>query len=200
MNDDCDMVEAGNPFSTRYVRPGAMHYDFTDGTTAAGLVERLAANNWQGQIVGEHGSGKSTLLAELMPVIRAQGRMPTLIALHDGQRRLPVDLKTVSDLDSKGVLVIDGYEQLGVLARFAVRRFCQRSQCGLLATAHKPLWLPQIYRTTGSLAFVQKLVDRLLVGDRITISSAEVAAIFQSQNGNVRDVLFDLYDLYEERS
>ena len=61
------------------------------------LVERLAAFAWRGQIVGPHGSGKSTLLATLLPAIEERGRHPWLIALHDGQRRLPERLERMRD-------------------------------------------------------------------------------------------------------
>lgn len=199
MNDDCDTAQLGNPFSSRFVRPGAIPYTFGGGTTADDLVDRLADDDWRAQIVGSHGSGKSTLLAALLPAIRARGRTPTLFELHDGQRRLPADWKTVAGLDSNGVLVIDGYEQLGLPARWAVRRYCRKTGCGLLVTTHKRLRLPLLYHTAPTLDFVQTLVDRLLEGRRSTIKPEDVAAIYDARNGNVRNVLFDLYDLYEER-
>lgn len=199
MNDDCDTAQLGNPFSSRFVRPGAIPYNFPNGVTAESLVERLAAGNWRAQIVGSHGSGKSTLLAALLPAIRARGRTPALFELHDRQRRLPSDWKTAAVLDSNGVLVIDGYEQLGLPARCAARRYCRKTGCGLLVTTHKRLRLPLLYHTAPTLDFVQTLVDWLLAGRRSTIKPEDVAAIHDARNGNVRDVLFDLYDLYEER-
>lgn len=199
MTDDCHTAQPGNPFSSRYVRPGAIPYDFRDGTTAEGLADRLVESGWRGQIIGPHGSGKSTLLATLLPAIRAKGRTPVLFELHDGQRRLPAGWKTTSRLDATSILVIDGYEQLGLPGRWAVGRHCRKTGCGLLVTTHQPLRLPQIYRTLPSLDFVQTLVGRLLDGRHIVIGPDEVAAIYEARNGDVRDVLFDLYDLYEQR-
>ncbi len=66
-----------NPFATRHVRPGAIPYRFAPGSAAEGVVERLAAADWQGQIIGPHGSGKSTLLATLLPAIESAGRHPS---------------------------------------------------------------------------------------------------------------------------
>ena len=50
-----------NPFSTRFIRPGAIEYLFAPGQTADSLIDRLRHNQWRGQIIGPHGSGKSTL-------------------------------------------------------------------------------------------------------------------------------------------
>src|ERR1700752_1716028 len=80
---------ATNPFATRWVRPGAVPYHFTDGTNAPGLIASLKANHWRGAIIGPHGSGKSTLLATLVPLIKAAGRHVRAISLHDRQRALP---------------------------------------------------------------------------------------------------------------
>ena len=94
-----------NPFATRHVRPGAIPYCFPAGVDARQLVERLAAAGWRGQIVGPHGSGKSTLLATLLRTIEQGGRRPLLIALHDGQRRLPERLERMPNLDERSVIV-----------------------------------------------------------------------------------------------
>src|SRR5437016_5663581 len=80
-----------NPFSTRFVRPGALPFRFSAGQTAASLVARLHELHWRAQIVGPHGTGKSTLLAALLPEIEAAGQQVRAIALHDGQRSLPAD-------------------------------------------------------------------------------------------------------------
>ncbi len=65
MSQQTRAAAQSNPFSTRFVRPGALAYRFPPGESAATLVERLAASGWRGQIVGPHGSGKSTLVAAL---------------------------------------------------------------------------------------------------------------------------------------
>ena len=49
-------------------------------------------NGWWGEILGPHGAGKSALLATLIPAVERAGRRPVLVELHDGQRRLPLDL------------------------------------------------------------------------------------------------------------
>src|SRR5258707_1037455 len=80
---------ASNPFSTRFVRPGAIPYQFPERVTADSLVEQLRSQNCRGAIIGPHGTGKSTLLATLIPAIENAGCKVRSIALHDGQRKLP---------------------------------------------------------------------------------------------------------------
>jgi len=108
-----------NPFSTRFVRPGAIGYLFHDDQSAADLVQRLRASGWQGQIVGPHGSGKSTLLAALTELLEQAGRRAWRISLHDGQRALPADAMAEACRAGTNLLIVDGYEQL--LATMAAR-------------------------------------------------------------------------------
>jgi GTPase SAR1 family protein len=61
---------ASNPFSTRFIRPGATTYRFPEGISAASLAEKFFAQH-QGRaaIVGPHGSGKTSLLYALAPYL-----------------------------------------------------------------------------------------------------------------------------------
>ena len=78
-----------NPFATCWTRPGALSFRFAEGHSAEQLVAKLAAQDWQGAIVGPHGSGKSTLLETLVPRLHAAGLRLHAVTLRDGQRRLP---------------------------------------------------------------------------------------------------------------
>ncbi|MEX0612278.1 MAG: hypothetical protein WD738_03535 [Pirellulales bacterium] len=73
-----------NPFATCWTRPGALPFRFADGQGAEQLVEKLAAQNWQGAIVGPHGSGKSTLLETLRPALQAAGCEIQSFAVRNG--------------------------------------------------------------------------------------------------------------------
>src|SRR5262245_4595947 len=96
-----------NPFSTRHIRPGALPYLFPPGESAAGLVDRLQAAGWCGQIIGPHGSGKSTLLAALVPALEAAGRMVVLRQIRADTK----DLQSLpADLTAETQIVIDSYE------------------------------------------------------------------------------------------
>ncbi len=187
-----------NPFSARHVRPGALAYRFQPGQSVSALIERLRNNGWQGQIVGPHGSGKSALVASLIPAIQRTGRQTALIELHDAQRRLPVDLDR-ADLADGTVLIVDGYEQLGLWSRRRLRRFCRKRGLGLVVTAHRSAGFPDLLRTTSSLALARQIVQQLLGRRACPITPEEVQQRFIWHEGNLREMLFELYDLYEQR-
>jgi hypothetical protein len=195
-------LPASNPFATRWVRPGAIPYLFPPGEGAAELVDRLRDRGWRGQVVGPHGSGKSTLLAALMPELRRAGKDPVLIALHDGQRRLaPTDRRALPPAAHPAILILDGYEQLGRWARFLLRSRCRRYGHGLLVTAHAPVGLPDLFRTTVTAESAQAVVDHLTPpGPGCTVTQADVRERLDARSGNLREALFDLYDLHERRA
>jgi hypothetical protein len=186
-----------NPFSTRKTRPGTIPFIFLPGDDAESLVARLEQSGWLGEIVGPHGSGKSTLLASLLPAIDQMGLRPVLVELHDGQRRLPLDPRRDECLCPPAVLLIDGYEQLGRLRRFAIRRACRYRGIGLLVTAHAPMGLPSLCRTVVTPELAGQVIGRLLEGCPALLTPPELADSLARHNGNLRETLFDLYDLYE---
>jgi hypothetical protein len=190
---------AKNPFSTRCARPGAIPFLFPEGVDLRTLIQRLRGNDWRGEIVGPHGSGKSALLATLIPAIEQAGKRVVLIELRDGQRRLPSPLGRMSGMDGAAVLVIDGYEQLSALSRFGAKRFCAARGVGLLATTHSPTGLPELHVMATDRDTAQRIVDHLLGGDWSQIGRQDVDATFIRHEGNLRETLFALYDLYESR-
>ena len=186
-----------NPFCTRFTRPGAQPFLFSKGCSVSALLEQLAARNYCGQIVGPHGSGKSTLLATLQHALRAQGRQVIAMELHDGQRRLPQTLSSISGVTNNTQLTIDGYEQLSLWSRLAVQRFCRRQQCGLLVTSHQPVGLPLLFRTEVTTVLAVEVVGRLLQDDRQRFSPDFISACLKAHGGDLRETLFDLYDRYQ---
>jgi hypothetical protein len=178
------MSVAHNPFSTRHTRPGAIPFRFPEGLDAAGLTDRLEANGWRGQIVGPHGSGKSTLLEALLPEL-SRRRSVIRVELHGDARRLPAE---VWDAGDGTLVVIDSYEQLDWWTRRRVRKRCR----GLLVTAHRRSGLPDLYRT-GVTAELAAAIVRGLLADEIP----DLARRLAFHRGNLREVLFELYDRYE---
>ena len=194
-----DESDRENPFCARRLRPGAHPYLFPAGQDVATLLERLRHNGWWGQIIGAHGSGKSSLLATLIPAIGRAGRQVRLVELHDGQRKLPADVCHREATAPESVLVVDGYEQLSGWSRLWARHYCRRRRCGLIVTAHAPVGLPDLFRTSPTLPLVQEVVGRLLQGRPTAWSAQELSDRFERHQGNVRELLFELYDLYECR-
>jgi hypothetical protein len=187
-----------NPFSTRHVRPGAIDYLFPPGTNAESLLARLAVNSWRGQIVGPHGSGKSALLATLIGALEGSNRPVHLVELHDGQRRMPGDFRRTNKFTPNTLVIVDGYEQLGFFSRLGLRRFCQKRALGLLVTSHISVGFPDLFRTAPDMATTVRLVEQL-AGRDWAVSADEIRERFCAQQGNIREVLFDLYDVHERR-
>lgn len=194
-----DKSVAENPFSADHVRPGAIPYRFPPDQSPATLVERLREKGWRGQIVGPHGSGKSALVATLVSTLEKRGHATVLIELHDRQRRLPAEFRRMAGLGSGTILIVDGYEQLARWSRFVLRRFCRRRGLGLVVTAHTSVGFPDLFRTATSPELAQQIVEQLLPEGSSLLTLDEVNRRFILHEGNLREVLFDLYDLYEQR-
>ena len=188
---NCPTNGRPNPFSTRFVRPGSIDYIFGKNETAAKVVARLKAGHWRGEITGPHGSGKSALLAALIPEICRAGKEPLLAEVHDGQRRLPLG---PLQLETNHVLIVDGYEQLGLWARVRLKGLRRRG-IGLLVTSHRPVGFPVLYNTRPSLEVAEKIVERLAPD----VSNKDVKSLFDHRGGNIREMLFDLYDTFEQK-
>jgi hypothetical protein len=189
--------DRGNPFSTRFVRPGAMEYLFLPGFDAEKLVEQFAHQGWRGEIVGPHGSGKSTLLAALLPLVEARGWRVHRVDLHDGERWLPRGWREAFD-GANVLLVVDGYEQLGAFERWRVRRLTKGSTRGLLVTAHTSVGLPRLW-TTEVDAVRAQMVFECLAPDARFVSPEDLDAALGRHPTDLRSALFELYDLYERR-
>lgn len=185
---------AVNPFSVARVEPGAIPYHFPDGLDAAALAARLAAIGGVGAIVGPHGSGKSTLLETLLPALA--DHTVRRVRLSTTQRALPLDLWPLAG--PRPLLVIDGFEQLGWLTRRRVAAACRRSGAGLLVTAHRPLGLPTLFRTDVTPAAVAWVLAHLSDADDVP-AGYDATARLRARRGSLRDVLFELYDRWEER-
>jgi hypothetical protein len=185
-----------NPFSVCWVSPGRIPYFFDMGLSIEDLVARLRASGWRGEIVGPHGAGKSTLLAALEPCVQAE-RTVCRFVVERGQRRLPRIDVTAALRTQCPLLIIDGYDELAAWYRRWLRRQVVSAGAGLLVTSHAPTGLPHLLKVTPKLELVLKLVHHLVQQHDHNIPEDEVAASFSRHGGNVREILFDLYDRYE---
>ena len=215
-----------NPFATRYVRPGALPYLFPAGVSAEALVGRLAQLGWRAQISGPHGSGKSTLLQTLVPHLEAAGRRVVQLAPQPAAPapgghgvasaaarpepgRPPREfiprtfLSTMARRldrawDDHTQVVVDGFEQLGWLTRRWFRRATVARGAGLLVTAHRPLGLPELWQTSTSAELARQVVACLLAArPGPGLSPEAVADALAAHQGNLREALFALYDVWE---
>jgi energy-coupling factor transporter ATP-binding protein EcfA2 len=192
------MHARSNPFSTRFVRPGALAFHFAGDQSAERLVRDLQSAGWWGAIIGPHGSGKSTLLATLAEPLASAGRRVWTICLRDAERRLPADWTAAAHRAGANLVVIDGYEQLRTWRRWLIKRACRRRGWGLLVTAHRSVGLTTIFRTAPNLELAEALVKELLPESSGILDREAIARHFEASRGDVRETLFALYDAYEQ--
>lgn len=197
-----------NPFTARRIAPGAIPFRFESEGDAARLVAAVR-HHAAAAIEGPHGTGKTTLVRALLPELAAGGTSVAVVTLGDGATRgsfppLPRGLGLPRALVAPGaarpdLLVVDGFEQWGWWRRARVVAGCRRAGVRLLVTAHRDVGLPVIHRTAVSAATVTA-VHAALVRDRPTaVAEADLVAAFHRHAGNLREALFECYDLHERR-
>ena len=209
-----------NPFSTCFVRPGAIPFLFPAGDRAHSerlreLAQRVTSD-CQSLIVGPHGTGKTTLLHSLRPILSEHYSDIQSVLLHTastcsfGSRwRNQRDQHSVvrrhqSMLADEGLLIIDGIEQL---SQTAIRRILWRSRRRkqhLLATSHRPIrHLNTIYHSHVDAGVLQSLIHSLMQNshqERTRIVQSVLSRRSLSKVTNVRELLFDLYDAVADHS
>jgi hypothetical protein len=215
-------LELTNPFCAARLRPGTIGFVFEHGKSLEQLVDTLEANAWHGQITGGHGTGKSTLLAALTHAIERRGRLVKSITLEAGQRILPREFlrslctsrncgaavpaaqgwrdartRTSAGL---GVAAVDGFEQLNLWNRLVLKRFCRTHGVGLVVASHRSAHLPSLYETVVDEARAWRVIQQLQNGFPPRINTGDLVERLTRHKGNLREALFDLYDLYEERA
>jgi ATP/maltotriose-dependent transcriptional regulator MalT len=194
-----DVVErrlrSTNPFSTRWVRPGALPYLWPHGAACRELMGRLHAGATL-EIIGPHGSGKSTLVATLIELLRAQGRAVQLETLHDGGRRR---WRQRQDGSGPCVRIVDGFEQLSGWRRRLTRWRSARAGEALVVTGHAPLGMDHRISSELDAARAVQVVEALLRRAELStaIDPRSVIARVERHRGNLREALFELYDVYE---
>jgi hypothetical protein len=190
------MMRAGdNPFTVQKLR--RIRYRLS-GQSWEDLLKRLADLDWRAAIVGPHGHGKTTLLEDLVPHLEARGFRVRSVLLHTGDRRLSSERKEVlfRDLEPRDILCVDGAEQLGRWAWLALR-WRSRAAGGLLITSHRPGLLPTLLDCETSPELLEG-IGRDLLGEEAG-PRPDAEALLARHGGNVREALWELYDLWGHR-
>jgi len=169
--------------------------------------------NYQSQIIGEHGTGKTTFLIEFAHYLEYQKHIVNHFTLHDGQRSLPREFWEQQNIlvaqflhgamEKPPIAVVDGYEQLSLTQKVRLRRTCRKGRSGLLITTHSAAWrLSVLLRTETTGATLQYIIGHLFrnLSDIEPPDSVLCRSLFDRHQGNLRNVLFDLYDHYEENA
>lgn len=192
-------IHYSNPFATRYTRPDAQSFVFPEGVSAASIVATLRENAWWGQIIGPHGSGKSTLLRALFPSFRENGRRWWLITPKENDRAWPKAPSELGSLDETTLIIVDGYERLSKSARAEGIALARENRLGLLITAHRDEGFPHLFATSTTAELCWRLARRLAPDGDETVGEEDARTAFARHRGDIREALFELYDLYEHR-
>lgn len=102
-----------------------------------------------------------------------------------------------------GMLVIDGFEQLGWWTQWRTMHSTRRRGMGLLVTSHRRLALSTLVQTQASVPLVQHVIHRAQENAGVALapgfaSPPLIAQLLQEEGGNVREVLMRLYDRVHE--
>ncbi len=204
-----------NPFSTRFVAPGAIPFRFHANANPLGahsaetIVDQLTRVRF-GVIVGPHGSGKSTLLKSMEPLARSRFKQLSQIQTHacesSGWRASSRHRATVwrsvrhklNQLGDGGLLIVDGLEQLSRFDRWRLVARAKARGLSILATSHsESVHFATLYRTEITRELVQSLAEELLEDAPPKIRQAvaeELDARDLASINDVRQLWFDLYD------
>lgn len=188
----------GNPFATRFTRPGAVPPLDARGRPldVAALIAQLPCRG-PAAIVAPHGHGKTTLLVAIAAAVAAAGRPVQLVRVRRWADAVAA-LAAVVAAPAGGLVCIDGWESLGP-GCWPLRQAARRLGRRLLVTSHGPAGMPVLWRCDTSPELLRAIIARLPDhGGRIV--AEEIDAAFRRHAGDLRATLYDLYDRYERNA
>ncbi len=192
-------ASGSNPFATRFIKPGAVPFLFPPGVSAEQLVDKLRGLQWRAEIVAPHGSGKSSLLCALEPHFKTAGRHVIRVTLHNGETKLPADLATWQSWSAATLIIVDGYEQLSWWSRRRLAWRCGLRGAGCVVTSHASIGFPALLHLENNADLAERVVRRLGVTADM-LRREVIEQTYCECGGNIREMLFRLYDLYERRN
>jgi hypothetical protein len=179
-----------NPFASHRIE--ALPYRFPDGDSWEGLLERLAAQNWRGAILGPHGSAKTTLLEQIEPHLVERGFRPrrvTLRAAIDPLKRQE-SLASINSMAAPDFLLLDGAEQLTTKQWFSLQAGVVAC-AGCLITQHRTGRLQTVHSCEPNPELLNELVHELC---EAWLPEGEAPRLFARYHGNIRECFRELYD------
>ncbi|MEW6076637.1 MAG: hypothetical protein AB1724_02365 [Thermodesulfobacteriota bacterium] len=186
-----------NPFASRHIE--SLPYQFTALSLNA-VMERLAAQRYRGAIIGPCGSGKTTLLETIGRRLEQTGFCCCYLYLKKENRPVYTPWpKPLSGRDAANTaFLIDGTEQLSRPSWFGLY-FRIRAAGAIVVTTHGKSLLPPLVHTRTSPALLHDLV-RQLTGKAETISEPAIVDLYRRHQGDIRQALRELYDVWAARA
>lgn len=211
-----------NPFSSIFITPGAQAFTLSSELSWNQLYTRFCEAGRRGAILGEHGVGKTTLLATLIQKWRdfyPDAEDWTVCRVHDtrsqsimhlrsrvapgGQRLVTLESDCAISLASlfakikRGkIVIIDGFEAWPWSVRWRFWRMFRRTQTGLIVTCHRPNSLPTLLHLKPQFEDFVRLIDNWQPSVQ-TLEHSVLLDVWQRNDGNPRECLFDLYHRWQ---
>jgi len=216
-----------------------MRYRFAGVADESAVLQRLVAQlqaNRVAAIIGPHGTGKTTLLQHLVdplqyhfgaigsvrlssacrpPGIHKLNQWIRSVLMFEEAQPTSAEIGPATGSSGERLLVIDGFEQLSLLARaylvLRIKRTVTATPVRLLITAHRDLrGIPTVFRTRWDDQIVKALTaeklsglpsglraEMSLIATRLAAETQGTGPTGRPHSGNVRDYWFSLYDAYE---
>jgi hypothetical protein len=131
--------------------------------------------------------------------MRAAGRVVEQVTLSAGQTTFPMDAEEAAGWNERTVLIVDGYEQLAWTSRLWLQGMLAARGAGTLITTHETMGFPTIWKSDLSADLAWRVVSAILAeGPPSAITPALVEKLLGHHAGNMREVLFALYDVYQQ--
>ena len=171
------------------------------GGAPIGLAgRRFGMLHYRGALVGPQGSGKTTLLEDLEPALTARGFRTKWLRLNQSTRRISsAAVKSFfSTIEKDDILLLDGAEQFNRL-RWEQFKLKSRKAAALIITTHSSGRLPTLLDCLTHPELLEEIV-RVLVPQGIHHRRSLTVELFHKHQGNLRNALRELYDLYAASS
>jgi len=189
-----------NPFATRFLRPGAIPFLFSDGSDLGAFVSSFVKRHCFGQIVGPHGCGKSTLCFAMADRLKSEFACVKYVTIRSAK---DVDVKRYRDGvgESSVLTIVDGLERLALLQQQLMIKHLLKMDSvhgvrnGLLITSHRPIkFVPMLTRLEPSFEAFKSVVDYL--DPKHCFDAKQLKQVFEQTHGNIREALMVCYDLH----
>ena len=97
------------------------------------------------------------------------------------------------------IVIVDGYEQLSRWNRWRLQWLCRRRGWGLIVSSHRDTGLPDLLRVSVDLDRAERDCPPPARHGTCLDRRRRTARCFTRHRGDLREMLMELYDVYEER-
>lgn len=201
------IVVKSNPFSTKFIQPGALSYWFQSADSTTDITNRfLNSPSRNALIVGPHGTGKSTLIQAIIDEIHQLDRFPAIhhVRLSSDGTASSCMARSSRSWRQNDCIIIDGIEQISFLSRIRLLVASKRNRWRILATAHRAFrGFEVLFQTEMNDQIAFEVILRLLADypadyrERL-LRSIEWNESRNQHRDNLRETLFDMYDWWHQ--